>query len=320
MPQFPAWLKKRVPTSEDAARVRDLLQDCRLSTVCREARCPNQGECFASGTATFMILGEVCSRDCRFCAVQHGEPAPPDPGEPRRLAEAVERMGLAYAVVTSVTRDDLPDGGSGHFAEVIRHMHAATGADAEVLTPDFKGCREDVERVLEAGPRVFNHNVETVPRLYPSVRPEADYERSLRVLRLAAETGDDKMVKSGLMVGLGETEGELLQVFEDLLEAGCRMLTIGQYLQPTEEHHPVEEFVHPEQFDRLREQALRMGFDAVASGPFVRSSYRAREMADRADGTVPSGSSRNTAPNSLPRSWATWSGPKSLNWRSPTLT
>jgi len=283
MPQFPSWLKKRVPRSKQTVRVRDLLQDCRLSTVCREARCPNQGECFASGTATFMILGDVCSRDCRFCAVQHGPPAPPDPDEPQRLAEAVERLDLDYAVVTSVTRDDLPDGGSCQFAEVVRRLHASSGADVEVLTPDFQGCRQNVGRVLDAGPRVFNHNVETVPRLYPSVRPQAQYEQSLRVLALAAETDGETMVKSGLMVGLGEREEELLGVFEDLLDAGCRMLTIGQYLQPSDENYPVEEFVRPEQFVRLKEKALRLGFDAVASGPFVRSSYRAREMAYRAE-------------------------------------
>jgi len=284
MPQYPDWLKKRVPESEQTARVRGLLQDCRLSTVCREARCPNQGECFADGTATFMILGEVCSRNCRFCAVSPGQPQSPDPDEPRRLAEAVRRMELEYAVVTSVTRDDLPDGGSGHFAEVVRRIQDGTGAEAEVLTPDFEGGREDVERVLQADPRVFNHNVETVPRLYPEVRSDADYGRSLGVLQMAAAREDGPLVKSGLMVGLGETQEELLQVFEDLLDAGCRMLTIGQYLRPTEDHYPIDRFVRPEQFEQLRDEALRMGFDAVASGPFVRSSYRAARMADAVAG------------------------------------
>lgn len=284
MPEFPAWLKKRVPGSEQTARIQDLLQDCRLATVCREAHCPNQGECFASGTATFMILGDVCSRNCRFCAVSSDEPPPPDPDEPRRLAEAVERMGLDYAVVTSVTRDDLPDGGSGHFAETVRRIHELTDANVEVLTPDFEGRGEDIRRVLDAGPRVFNHNVETVPRLYSEVRPEADYERSLRVLEVAAEHDDGPLVKSGLMVGMGENEEELIAVFADLLDAGCRMLTIGQYLRPSPGHHPVDEFVRPERFDALRDEALRMGFDAVASGPFVRSSYRAQEMADGVEG------------------------------------
>jgi lipoic acid synthetase len=226
-----------------------------------------------------MILGDVCSRNCRFCAVATGETTGPDPDEPRRVARAVEEMGLDYAVVTSVTRDDLPDGGSAHFAETIRCIRRKTVAGVEVLVPDFEGRAEDIDRVLQARPRVFNHNVETVPRLYPRVRPDAEYERSLRVLTRTAEREVGPPVKSGLMVGLGESEEELLRVFEQLLDAGCRMLTIGQYLQPSEEHHPVEEFVRPERFRALRDEALRLGFDAVASGPFVRSSYRARELA-----------------------------------------
>ncbi|MEF8788421.1 MAG: lipoyl synthase [Planctomycetota bacterium] len=282
MPQFPDWLRKRVPTSSRTEDMRNILESCGLSTVCRQARCPNQGECFARGTATFMILGETCTRNCSFCAVRHGTPASPEPDEPERLAEAVGRLGLDHAVVTSVTRDDLPDGGSGHFAAAIRRLHATTDATVEVLTPDFRGCSEDVRRVLEMSPEVFNHNVETVPRFYPRVRPQADYSRSLSVLEQAADRDDGVLVKSGLMVGLGETDQELMRVFGDLLEAGSRLLTIGQYLQPTPDQYATKEFVHPDRFRRLRSKALAMGFHAVASAPFVRSSYRARELAARA--------------------------------------
>jgi len=277
--RFPAWLRKRVPSSEQMKQVKEVLAGLRLTTVCQEARCPNLGECFAAGTATFMILGDICCRGCTFCAVKKGKPLPPDPDEPRRVAEAAARMGLRHVVVTSVTRDDLPDGGSGHFALTVRAIHERCRAAVEVLTPDFQGRNEDIDRVLAAGPEVFNHNVETVPRLYPEVRPQADYERSLRVLKRARHGGKRLLIKSGIMVGLGEREDELVAVFGDLAEAGCQMLTIGQYLPPSPAHHRVVEFVEPERFRLLKEHALRMGFKAVASGPFVRSSYKAEEMA-----------------------------------------
>lgn len=279
--KLPVWLKKRLPPPASTERVTRLLKDLELNTVCQRAHCPNMGECFARGTATFMILGSVCTRDCTFCAVAAGTPQPPDPGEPARIGEAVRRLGLSHAVVTSVTRDDLPDGGSAHFARTVCAIRHNTSATVEVLVPDFRGRTEDIDRVLDAGPEVFNHNVETVPRLYPDVRPEAEYGRSLAVLARAAEASSAPVTKSGLMLGLGEKADEVLAVFADLVEAGCRVLTLGQYLAPSAGHHPVVEFVTPERFEELKARALAMGFEAVASGPFVRSSYRAGEMAAR---------------------------------------
>ncbi len=276
--RFPPWLKKRLPPAERTARVDRLLEELKLNTVCREAHCPNRGECYACGTATFMILGSVCTRDCRFCAVQSGTPSPVDPDEPARVAEAARRMGLRHVVVTSVTRDDLPDGGSGQFAAVIRALHERTSATVEVLTPDFGGRGEDLATVLDAGPEVFNHNVETVPRLYPAVRPAADYSRSLHVLRQASDHSAGAVTKSGLMLGLGEERREVLEVLTDLRGAGCRVVTMGQYLAPSAGHLPVVEFIEPEVFAELREQGQAMGFDAVASGPFVRSSFGAGEL------------------------------------------
>jgi len=273
------WLRKRLPPRSDTGRVRALLKELDLRTVCQEAHCPNIGECFARGTATFMIMGSVCTRNCTFCAVAGGVPGPLDPDEPARVAEAVRRMGLRHVVITSVTRDDLPDGGAEQFARTIRAVHESATANVEVLVPDFGGRLDDVDRVLEAGPEVFNHNVETVPRLYPEVRPQADYGRSLAVLAHAARRSPPAAVKSGLMLGLGETEDELAAVLTDLLDAGCRMLTLGQYLAPSEGHHPVVEFVAPERFDELKARALEMGFAAVGSGPFVRSSYQAEALA-----------------------------------------
>jgi lipoic acid synthetase len=226
-----------------------------------------------------MILGRTCTRNCTFCAVDGGDPAPPSPDEPERLAEAARRLELRHVVVTSVTRDDLPDGGSEHFARTIRAVHRLSRATVEVLVPDFQGRAEDVRRVLDAGPEVFNHNVETVPRLYPEVRPQAEFDRSLDVLRLAAQT--DCVTKSGMMLGLGEREEEVLSAMEALREAGCGVLTLGQYLAPSAGHHAVVEFVPPEQFERYERAGLEMGFRAVAAGPFVRSSYGAAELAAR---------------------------------------
>ena len=252
--------------------VSDLLSDLHLNTVCRGAHCPNLCECFERGTATFMILGDSCTRNCRFCAVSGGPPQPVDADEPARVAEAARRLKLKYVVVTSVTRDDLTDGGAAHFASTVRAIRQIADAKVEVLTPDFLGDTAAVDTVLAAEPAVYNHNVETVPRLYETVRPRADYARSLDLIRHVAGSGAS-VPKSGLMVGLGETPEELYAVFDDLAGAGCRMLTIGQYLRPTGAHLPVTKFIEPETFDLYREEGLRRGLRWIASGPFVRSSY-----------------------------------------------
>ncbi len=258
--------------------MRALLGELRLNTVCQSAHCPNECECFASGTATFMILGDTCTRSCRFCAVDQGTPPPPDPDEPRRVAAAAARLGLRHVVVTSVTRDDLADGGSGHFAATIAAIRAGCQATVEVLIPDFRGSADSLRRVLAARPDVCNHNVETVPRLYPLVRPQAVYERSLELLCRVADYGHGILPKSGLMVGLGETHDEVAAVMRDLRAAGCEALTIGQYLRPSPEHLPVERFVPPEEFEAYHEEAEALGFSAVAAGPFVRSSYHAEAL------------------------------------------
>ncbi len=278
--RLPPWLKKRLHAGGKAAEIRRLLSDLDLATVCDGAHCPNQGECFARGTATFMILGETCTRNCRFCAVESRDPGPLRDGEPAAVAEAARRMGLKYVVVTSVTRDDLPDGGAEHFARTIRQVRAALpGARIEVLTPDFQGRRESIETVLDARPDVLNHNVETVPELYQAVRPQADYGQSLEVLRYARDyagrQGLKVFTKSGLMVGLGETPEQIEQVMRDLRGVDCDVLTIGQYLAPSSSHAPVVRFVHPQEFERMERRARAMGFASVASGPFVRSSYHA---------------------------------------------
>jgi len=277
--RLPVWLRKRFPASGDVAGTRKLLKDLNLRTVCQGAVCPNQGECFARRTATFMILGDTCTRDCAFCAVPGGIPCQPDGEEPLRVAEAVHRLGLRHVVVTSVTRDDLPDGGAAHFAATIRAIREMVPeAVVEVLTPDFGGCREAVGVVVEAAPAVFNHNLETVPRLYPVVRPGADYRRSLAVLHQVKTEAPGIYTKSGLMVGLGETFAEVEQVMGDLREVGCDIITIGQYLQPSARHLPVTEYVHPQVFDQYRQRAAAMGFLHVAAGPFVRSSYHADDF------------------------------------------
>jgi lipoic acid synthetase len=274
----PPWLKRRVPSGATYQEIRGLLQTTQLHTVCQEACCPNLGECFSQGTATFLILGDRCTRNCRFCAVAHGPTEPPDPGEPNRVADAVHTMKLRYAVVTSVTRDDLPDGGASVFAETIRKIREKSPETrVEVLIPDFRGDLQALKTVLEARPDVLNHNVETVPRLYASVRPGAIYQRSIDLLKRASQMDPAVPTKSGLMLGLGERPEEVQQVLNDLLGAGCRILTLGQYLQPSAEHLPVERFVTPEEFEEWRKKALGTGFREVASGPFVRSSYHAQE-------------------------------------------
>jgi len=275
----PPWLIRRLPTVPEYEKIRSLLSEGRLHTVCQEARCPNIWECFSCQTATFLIMGDRCTRRCRFCAVTQGQPGPLDFGEPERVAEAVCTLKLRYAVITSVTRDDLPDGGAGCFAETIRAIRRKMpDTRVEVLIPDFQGNQDALRTVMEAGPDVLNHNIETVPRLYPAVRPQAIYSRSLELLRRVHSYGDRVPVKSGLMLGLGETSHEIRETLHDLLNAGCRILTLGQYLQPSEAQVPAARFVTPEEFDEWREIALHKGFSQVASGPFVRSSYHAKEL------------------------------------------
>jgi len=283
---MPSWMRRPVATPGRAGEVAEILDSLRLNTVCRSAKCPNRGECYASGTATFLIMGAYCTRGCRFCAVEDATPLPLDADEPRRVAEAAARMGLRHVVVTAVTRDDLPDGGAAHFVEVIERLRAAVPSTRiEVLTSDFAGNMAAVDAVASALPDVFNHNVETVPRLYPVVRPAADYGRSLAVLNRVRETTADTPTKSGLMVGLGESFDEVAAVLHDLRRAGVRIVTIGQYLRPSAAHLPVTRFVEPGEFDRYAEVATALGFAGVASAPFVRSSYHAAEMADAARGT-----------------------------------
>jgi len=277
----PSWLKVRMPTGGQFAEVRRLVAQHHLHTVCESARCPNVGHCWARRTATFMILGDVCTRNCRFCAVKTGKPTAVDLDEPRRVAEAVKTLNLRYAVITSVTRDDLEDGGALIFAETIRQIRTAVpGCQVEVLIPDFKGSAAALRTVLGAKPDVLNHNLETVPRLYRQVRPQANYTRSLQVLERARRAGFT--TKSGLMLGLGETLDEVREVMRDLRSVGCQILTLGQYLQPTREHLPVARFVSPQEFDALRDYGLAIGFQHVASGPLVRSSFHADEQAAEA--------------------------------------
>ncbi|MEJ5222414.1 MAG: lipoyl synthase [Tepidiforma sp.] len=276
----PPWLKVRFPASPRFGELLTLMRDSELHTVCEEARCPNIGECWGRGTATFMILGDTCTRSCGFCAVKTGRPGTLDTDEPRRVALAIQRMGLRHAVITSVNRDELPDGGARMFAETIRWgRRLSPGTTFEVLIPDFKGDDDALAVVMAARPEILNHNTETVPRLYRQVRPQAVYERSLRLLRRAKELDRGALTKSGLMVGLGETREELLAVFRDLAAAGVDILTVGQYLRPTPTHLPVARYWEPAEFDDLRDAALAMGFRHVEAGPLVRSSYHAEEQA-----------------------------------------
>ena len=275
----PEWLRLKLPTGPDYELVRSLIGKSALHTVCQEAKCPNQWECFASQTAAFLIMGPRCTRNCRFCAVEHGPLGPPDPEEPFRVAEAAQSLGLRYVVVTSVTRDDLPDGGAAIFAATIRAIRKTIpDAQVEVLIPDFQGHLEPLLAVVEAHPDVLNHNIETVERLYPPVRPGAAYKRSTQLLRRAKDSNASLAIKSGLMLGLGELPEEIQQTLRDLLDAGCTLLTLGQYLQPSADHIPVERFVSPAEFDNWKEIALSMGFWRVASGPLVRSSYHAKDL------------------------------------------
>ena len=272
----PPWLKIRVPGSLDQLPVAKLMNDLALNTVCQEARCPNIFECWSAGIATFMVLGEICTRRCTFCAVGRGTPLVADADEPRRVAEAVEKMGVRHAVITMVNRDDMPDGGAAHVAETVHAVRDRSGAAVEVLISDLEGNRDALRVVIASRPEVLAHNVETVPRLYSAVRPVAKYDRSIELLRWAHEERNDGMLtKSSLMLGLGETENEVLDVARDLREAGVDIFTMGQYLAPTERHHPVRRYYTPDEFTALGDAARALGFHHVESAPLVRSSYMA---------------------------------------------
>ncbi len=276
--RLPDWLKRGLPRGNENFFTQSLLDELRLETVCENARCPNRPECYSRRTATFMILGNVCTRPCGFCSVVKGTPDVLQDDEPARVAEAAYRLGLRHVVITSVTRDDLPDGGADHFRRCVLAVRARTGAAVEVLTPDFLGDLGAVDRVLEARPEVYNHNTETVPRLYKKARGRADYRRSLDLLAHVKRRSPGTVTKSGLMLGLGETTEELFDVLADLRSVACDTLTLGQYLAPTLKHIPVARFVPPEEFDELAARARTLGFRKVVAGPFVRSSYHADEM------------------------------------------
>ena len=275
----PEWLKLSPLDQTTLARMRKLTKELKLHTVCESARCPNRTECFSQGTATFMILGDTCTRNCAFCAVKHGKPQDPDPQEPEHIVEAVNKLGLRYVVITSVTRDDLPDGGSSHFAQTIKAVHKYDpNIMVEVLIPDFKGSLSALQTVIDASPAVLNHNIETVPRLYPEVRPQAKYQRSVELLKQAKLLGGGLLIKSGLMLGLGESQSEVIKVMTDLRQASCDLLTIGQYLSPSLKHYKVVRYILPEEFGEYQNMGREMGFTSVISGPLVRSSFHAAEV------------------------------------------
>ncbi|MGE3404936.1 MAG: lipoyl synthase [Vicinamibacterales bacterium] len=277
----PAWLKVRAPGSENFIRLKSIMADLKLNTVCEDAHCPNIGECWHHGTATFMILGDICTRACSYCAVAHGKPVVTDLDEPRRVAHAIDSMGLKHAVITSVDRDDLPDGGAGIFAETIRQTRARRpDCRIEVLIPDFQGKEGPLRTVLDAGPDVLNHNIETVPRLYRMARSGGRYPRSLELLDRSRTYAPHIATKTGIMVGLGEERDEVLQVFADLRKVGVQILTIGQYLRPSPAHAEMTRYYHPDEFADLKAAAMALGFTHVESGPLVRSSYHAHEQAD----------------------------------------
>jgi lipoic acid synthetase len=276
--RLPAWLKRTLPKGNENFFTHALLRGLRLETVCENARCPNRPECYSRRTATFMVLGNVCTRPCGFCSVPRGDVLDLEADEPERVAEAAERLGLRHVVITSVTRDDLPDGGADHFARCVLAVRARTGAAVEVLTPDFLGDPAAIDRVIEVRPEVYNHNLETVPRLYRKVRGKANYRRSLDLLRRVKNTDPTMVTKSGLMLGIGETVAELFDVFAELRAVGCDVLTLGQYLAPTLKHIPVARYVPPAEFDAIAAGARLLGFRQVVAGPFVRSSYHAEEM------------------------------------------
>ncbi len=277
LPRKPAWIRAKAPVDPNVLKIKKLIREKNLNTVCEEAACPNLGECFAHGTATFMIMGDLCTRRCPFCDVAHGRPQPLDENEPKNLADAIQIMGLRYVVITSVDRDDLRDGGAGHFADCIKVIRDQTPEiKIEILVPDFRGRMEKALTNLEPGlPDVFNHNLESIPRLYKQVRPGADYLWSLDLIRQFKQRHPEIPTKSGLMLGLGETLDEVRDVLRDLKEHGCDMITLGQYLQPSRYHLPVDRFVTPEEFDQLADFGKQLGFKNIASAPMVRSSYHA---------------------------------------------
>jgi lipoic acid synthetase len=277
--RLPPWIRSRYPLGEQASQVRKALRGLKLHTVCEEARCPNLGECFSAGTATFLILGNTCTRNCRFCAVDHGIPSPPDSFEPERVAQATKLMNLKYAVITSVTRDDLSDGGAELYLKTIESIRLLNPpCKVEVLVPDFRGKESSLSQLMAAEPDVFAHNVETVPRLYPEVRPGASYQRSLKVLEKACELSSKALIKTGFMVGLGESLEEIEGLLSDLKEHGCQIVTIGQYLRPRLDLLPVSKYYSPAEFEAFRKVALSFGFLEVESGPLVRSSYHAERQ------------------------------------------
>lgn len=276
--RLPVWLKRSLPVGNENFFTHNLLRDLRLETVCENARCPNRPECYARRTATFMILGNVCTRPCGFCSVPRGETLELEEDEPQRVAEAAARLGLKHVVITSVTRDDLPDGGADHFARCVIAVRERTGAAVEVLTPDFLGDTQAIDRVIDSAPEVYNHNLETVPRLYKKVRGRAEYRRSLDLLARVKQRAPQMVTKTGLMLGIGETISELFDVIADIRAIDCDVLTLGQYLAPTLKHIPVARFVPPQEFEEIAQKARTFGFKQVVAGPFVRSSYHADEM------------------------------------------
>jgi len=285
--RLPPWFKQKPADPRVMVPMEKLLDGLSLHTICESALCPNVAECFSRKTATFLILGDVCTRRCSFCAVKKGQPLPVDGKEPQHLLEAVEKLNLSYVVVTSVTRDDLSDGGASQFVKTINMLHQKRkGVVVEVLVPDFLGSAESLRAIVEARPDVVNHNVETVPRLYSEVRPEADYSRSLKLLSMAKKLNPDIVTKSGLMLGLGETKEEVVKVMEDLRGVNCDLLTIGQYLQPSPEHHPVARFISPEEFSQYGDIGRDIGFVEVAIAPLVRSSFKAAELYAKAKGNA----------------------------------
>jgi len=275
----PPWLKRRLPAGYICEEVTTLINDTKVHTVCQEAQCPNIWECFSRKTATFMIMGDHCTRNCQFCAVANGPNRFPDPEEPLRITRMIQNLSLDYVVITSVTRDDLPDGGASFFVRTVKEIRQKVPhARVELLIPDFQGNKDALRSIAEVRPDVLNHNIETVPRLYTIVRPEAAYRRSLDLLKHVVTFDSTIITKSGMMLGLGEQPEEILNTLRDLLDAGCQLVTIGQYLQPTKAHLPVERYIPPTEFDNWRNVALEMGFAEVASGPFVRSSYHAKKL------------------------------------------
>ena len=281
-PKKPNWMKKRIKNPKNIEKTREILSNLDLNSVCENAHCPNMGECFAKKTATFMIMGNICTRNCRFCAVQSGEPQPLDKNEPQNLAKAVKKLGLQHVVITSVTRDDLKDGGATHFKNIVKQIQELTNnseVTIEVLTPDFKMNKSALDKILKVQPDIFNHNLETVPRLYSVIRPEAEYQRSLDVLNYVKKNNQGNIfTKSGIMLGMGEKKQEIINIMKDLREIDCDIITIGQYLQPGPEHYPVKKYIKPEEFKEYENIGQKLGFKYVAAGPYIRSSYQAADF------------------------------------------